>query len=214
MRDQRSFDSIASQISPGVSVPILNAQGVVLFPATETIANTRQRIFTAEVDWNASSRLGISGGYTYTNLTSDADIIVPVGTPIFPTTQFLLGRSEFYVRHSYFHFDVSAQPIKRLSLYASYRFDDDRGQGGRAITRPQDMIYSYPMRSHIPELKLAWRVTRNIDWNVSYQYYSYRERSWLNPFATPLVVLPAQNYTAHMPYTSLRFYFGKEAGAR
>ncbi len=200
--------------SPGVSVPILNNQGVVIFPATETIADTRQRIFTAEVDWNPASRFGFSGGYTYTHLTSDADIIVPVGTPIFPTTQFLLGRSEFYVRDSYFHVDVNAQPIKRLTVYASYRFNRDRGQGDREITRPQDMIYSYPVRSHIPELKLAWRVTRNIDWNVGYQYYSYRERSWLNPFAVPLVVLPAQNYTAHMPYTSIRVFFGRESGAR
>lgn len=200
--------------SPGVSVPILNNQGVVIFPATETIADTRQRIFTAEVDWNPAARFGFSGGYTYTHLTSDTDIIVPVGTPIFPTTQFLLGRSEFFVRDSYFHFDVNAKPVKRLTLYASYRFNDDRGQGDRLITRPQDMIYSYPMKSHIPELKLAWRVTRNIDWNVGYQYYSYRERSQLNPFAVPAVLLPAQNYTAHMPYTSIRVFFGGESGAR
>ena len=118
------------------------------------------------------------------------------------------------MRDSYFYFDVSARPIKQLTLYASYRLSDDRGQGDREITRPEDMIYSYPMRSHIPEIKLAWRITRNIDWNVGYQYYSYDERSWVNPFAVPVVVLPAQNYTAHMPYTSLRIYFGKEAGAR
>ena len=194
--------------NPGVSVPILNSQGVVLFPATETIANTRQRMFTTNLDWNPDSRIGISAGYTYTHLTSDADIIVPVGTPIFPTTRFLLGRSEFYMRDSYFYFDVSARPIKQLTLYASYRLSDDRGQGDREITRPEDMIYSYPMRSHIPEIKLSWRITRNIDWNVGYQYYSYDERSWLNPFAVPVVVLFGDFDLTIFPERDLRFRLG------
>lgn len=197
--------------SPGTSAPLTSAGG---FPATETIANTKTRIFSGSVDWTPRTDLSFSTGYTYHHQTGTADIIVPVGTPIFPTTRFLLGVSEYYVRDSFFHFDVSARPIKRVSLFASYRINDDRGQGDRVITRPQDIITSYPLRNHVPEVKVAIRLTKNIDWNLGYQYYSYREIPHFSPFANPLVRFPAQNYTAHMPYTSLRIYLGSAAGDR
>lgn len=197
--------------SPGTSAPVTSSGG---FPATETVANTKLRTFSGSVDWTPHSDLSLSGGYTYHHQTGRADIIVPVGTPIFPTTRFLLGVSEYFVRDSFFHFDVNARPIKRVSLFASYRIDDDRGQGDRVITRPQDIITSYPMRNHAPEIKLAIRVTKNIDWNLGYQYFSYRETPHFSPFANPVVLFPAQNYTAHMPYTSLRIYFGRSAKDR
>ncbi len=197
--------------NPGTSAPITSAGG---FPATETISRSKARIFSGSVDWTPRTDLSFSGGYNYHHQNGTADIIVPVGTPIFPTTRFLLGVSEYYVRDSYFFFDVSARPIKRVSLFASYRINDDRGQGNRVITRPQDIITSYPIRSHMPEVKLAIRITKNVDWNLGYQYYSYRETPHFSPFATPAVVFPAQNYTAHMPYTSIRIYFGRNAEDR
>ena len=151
------------------------------------------------------------------------DVIVPLGVPDFPSTRWLLGTSEYLLRDSYFFFDVTARPIKRVALYASYRLDNDTGQGDRVITRPQDIISSYPIRFHMPEARLAIRLTRNIDWNIGYQYYSYRERQYINLFATTTATSPPtlvpqgiapQNYTAHLPYTSLRIYFGKGAGDR
>jgi hypothetical protein len=83
-------------------------------------------------------------------------------------------------------------------VFASYRINDDRGQGDRLSTRAQDLITSYPMRFQSPEIKLALRLTDNIDWNLGYQYFDYKER-FINP----------QNYNAHLPFTSLRFYFGR-----
>ncbi|MGB7208511.1 MAG: hypothetical protein WBD27_07620 [Pyrinomonadaceae bacterium] len=197
--------------NPGTSAPITSSGG---FPATETISRSKARIFSGSVDWTPRTDLSLSGGYTYHHQNGTADIIVPVGTPIFPTTRFLLGVSEYYVRDSYFFFDISARPIKRVSLFASYRINDDRGQGNRVITRPQDIITSYPIRNHMPEVKLAIRLTKNVDWNLGYQYYSYKETPHFSPFATPAVIFPAQNYTAHMPYTSIRIYFGRNAADR
>jgi hypothetical protein len=196
---------------PGTSAPLTSAGG---FPATETIATTKLRIFSGSVDWTPRTDLSLSAGYTYHHQTSTTDIIVPVGTPIFTSTRFLLGISEYYVRDKYFFFDIHARPIKRVSLFASYRINDDNGQGDRVITRPQDIITSYPFKNQMPEIKLAIRLTRNIDWNVGYQYYSYEETPQVSPFANPMVIFPAQNYTAHMPYTSVRFYFGKSAADR
>jgi hypothetical protein len=74
------------------------------------------------------------------------------------------------------------------------------------------------MRFQTPEIKLSLSLNRYIDWNVGYQYYSYRETQFANPFAwvvltgspTRLGTVANQNYTAHMPYTSLTFYFGRE----
>jgi hypothetical protein len=71
---------------------------------------------------------------------------------------------------------------------------------------------------------LAIRLTRNIDWNVGYQYYNYKEdisktlpnpalltQITGNPAFAPTGVIaipPNQNYKANVVYTSLRLYFG------
>jgi hypothetical protein len=92
--------------------------------------------------------------------------------------------------------------MKRVSFYGSWRFDDDNGQGSRATPpfNSSNIITSYPMGMHSPEFRVSIRLHRNVDWNFGYQYYKYRD-----DFA------PSQNYSAHLPYTSLRFYFGTSA---
>lgn len=189
-----------------------------VFPGTFTIADTKTRYFSTSVDWNPLPNLSFSSGYTYNSLTSETDITIPVGSPLFSSTRFLLGKSEFYIKDNFFFFDVTAKPVKRMSVFASYRGNRDLGQGDRFIVNPQDIISSYPMLSHSPEVRLAFRITRNIDWNVGYQYYSYAEFLRADPWAFTSFgtrqIYPSQNYTAHLPYTSLRIYFGKGAGDR
>jgi hypothetical protein len=172
---------------------------VGLVPAGQLVANVKSRIFSAYVDWTPDPRWAFSGGYTYHHLTSETDIVVPLAalTP---------GFSRYFMRDNYAFIDVSAQPFNRVSFYASYRFNKDNGQGDKVSTAPQFIISSYPFRLHMPEVRVAVRLTRNIDWNVGYQYYEYREnllRAYFDP------VPPNQNYNAHMPYTSLRIYFGR-----
>jgi hypothetical protein len=166
-------------------------------PPRDFTAETRTRIFSTSLDWNPRSDFGFSGGYTYNHLTAETNIIVPINGVR------LEGISQYFVRNGYFFFDVNARPIKRLALFASYRLDDDDGQGDRVSTRAQDIVTSYPMRLHSPEVRIAFRVNKYIDWNVGYQYYDYKEN-----FPN------AQNYHAHMPYTSLRIYFGRTAEDR
>ena len=208
--------------SPGVSEPILGTGGVILFPATETVATTKSRIFTGSIDWSPRPEINISAGYTYNRIDSNTDVLLPVGTPVLTTTTWFLAKSRYFTRDKYFYFDVSAKPIKRVSLYASYRINTDPGQGSLVATNAQDIFSSYPMRFQTPEARIAVRLTRNIDWNVGYQFYDYRETGLVNPFAYIVITgvpnttlrLPAQNYTAHMPYMSLKFYFGDKAGDR
>ena len=83
--------------------------------------------------------------------------------------------------------------------------NDDNGQGDRPIppfTSP-NIIRSYPMQMHSPEFRVAIKLTRNIDWNFGYQYFKYED-----------VFTPAQNYNAHLPYTSLRIHWGGESGTK
>ena len=184
--------------NPSQTSAIRNAQGVILVPAGELVGNIKNRVFSAYVDWSPDQRFSLSTGYTYHHLTSETDIVVPLAV-------FTQGFSQFFMRDSYAFIDVSAQPFDRVSIFASYRYNKDRGQGDRASNQANIIVSSYPFRLHMPEVRLAFRLTRNIDWNVGYQYYGYRERLERAMFDP---IPPNQNYTAHMPYTSLRIYFG------
>ena len=53
------------------------------------------------------------------------------------------------------------------------------------------------MQFQSPEFRAVFRLSRHVDWNVGYQYYDYKDTQ-----------TPFENYRAHLPYTSLRFYFG------
>jgi hypothetical protein len=101
------------------------------------------------------------------------------------------------MRDHYAFFDIFAHPHNRISLYANYRINDDRGQGNRGSTLLQNIITSYPFQFHSPEVRFIVWLTKNVDWNVGYQYYNYKDKFTGN-----------QNYKAHLPYTSLRIYFG------
>lgn len=153
--------------------------------------------YSGTLDWTPTGAVTFSSGYTYHRLTSKTDIIVPIGSTL------TRGISEFYMRDHYAYVDVSAKASDRISLYAAYRISRDCGQGDIFSALPQNIITSYPMQYKSPEVRVAFRLTRNVDWNVGYQYYDYKDSQ-----------TPTQNYRAHLPYTSLRIYFGNGAVAR
>ena len=228
--------------NPGFSEDILgtvnSVPNVVIFPAQQADANYRLANISTSLDWAPNDKWSFSAGHTYDHQTSQVAAIVYIGAPINNSSTFCVsttanptnpcwkvGNSQYFVRDNFFYFDVTAHPVNRVTFYASYRIDNDSGQGSRRITRPEDMIYSYPMRFQTPEVKLSFKISRNIDWDLGYRYTAYRENVPYTPFAyatstfpvsaTTLVpVFPAQNYWAHMPYTSLRIYFGRSADVR
>jgi hypothetical protein len=105
------------------------------------------------------------------------------------------------MRDHYAFFNVSAQPFKRVLFFASYNHNEDLGQGSRTAALPI-LISSYPFKLRLAESRVAIRLTKNIDWNIGYQYIGYNER------IQPLSVGTPQDYHANLPYTSLRIYFG------
>jgi hypothetical protein len=164
----------------------------------------RDRNFSSSLDWTPVSRYSFSTGYTHLHATSDAAILffpLPtgcVGTTANPAPACAQGRSQYYLRDNLFYFNASVFVNRRLSAYGSYRISKDTGQGGRASDIPNRLfVGSLPLNFQSPEVRLIFKVNRRMDWNVGYQYYDYKEK-----FSN------AQNYRAHLPYTSLRIYFG------
>jgi hypothetical protein len=162
--------------------------------------STRSRIFTSSIDWTANSNISFNTGYNYNWVNSNAVVeyfFNSIGHPF--------GRSLNYIRNHYFFFDTVARLHPRATLYAAYRINKDTGQGSRVANptgNPGFLIASYPMSFQTPEARLAFKVSRWLDWNVGYQYYNYEESTLVGP--------RPQNYHSHMPYTSLRFYFGRK----
>lgn len=169
------------------------------------ITDTKSRTFSATVDWSPIDELDLTAGYNYLQLTSEAFIVLRLSTPV-------EGFSQYFVRDNYFFVDASVRPHKRLGLYGSYRWNKDRGHGDREIPPLAStlLLGSYPFDFKAPEVKASIRINRYIDWNVGYQYYDYKE----DPIPQAVYGLPKQNYSAHMPYTSVRIYLGRGAGDR
>ena len=169
--------------------------------------NVKSRVFSSSVDYAPGSRMSLSAGYNFNYADSDAVIQYAF---LSSANAAITGHSRYYLRNNFFHFDVAAQPFRRVSLYASYRVNKDLGQGDR-VSNPAGglLVTSYPMSFQSPEARVAFRINRRLDWNLGYQYYNYNESDLQRLNVANYVISPrAQNYHAHLPYVSLRFYFG------
>jgi hypothetical protein len=194
-------------------------------------ASIKSRLFTSSIDWMPTSRLTINTGYSYTWVNTDSTIDYYYQVPPAAAVFHHFGHALYYQRNNYFFFDLTARINRRMTLYSSYRLNQDNGQGNR-LSAPTDgsaiaggvvvpgvlnpitnavlggtLITSYPMNFTSPEARLAIRLNRHVDWNLGYQYYAYNENGFLRTFpGSPR----AQNYHAHLPYMSLRLYIGRK----
>jgi hypothetical protein len=172
-------------------------------------AEFKSRVFTSSVDWMPNGRFTISGGYNYNWLNSEAIIDYYYQLPPAASVRHPNGQALYYQRLNYFFFDVTSRINRRMTLYTSYRLNDDNGQGNRLADpagNPGTLITSYPMSFNNADARLAIMINRYLDWNLGYTYYSYNESDFLRTFpGSPR----AQNYHAHLPYMSLRLYIGR-----
>jgi hypothetical protein len=167
--------------------------------------NVKSRTFTSSVDWLVSPKLSFSTGYNYNWLNSDAVVDYFYQVPPAASVRHPIGHSLYFVRNNFFYLDMTARLLPRATLFVSYRINRDNGQGSRLADptgTPGTLINSYPMSYQSPEGRLAIRINRHLDWNLGYQYYDYTESLLVGP--------RPQNYHAHLPYTSLRIYFGRK----
>jgi len=159
----------------------------------------KSRIFTSSLDWTATSRFSINTGYNYHWINSRAIVDY-----FFNSVRHPLGNSLYLVRNNFFYVETVARVAPRTTLFAAYRINKDNGQGNRVTDptgNPGTLVASYPMSYQSPEARLAIKLHHRLDWNVGYQYYNYNESTVVGP--------RPQNYHAHLPYTSLRLYFGR-----
>ena len=204
VRSRWSYKTVTVNVS-GMTKDNTNPSVTLDNPGLPFGTDVQTRTFSGDVEWNPNDKFRVSGGYTKRNLTAKTPIYTWIG--LVPSSGIrTLGLSEFYVRDNYAFVEVSAKPHRRVSFFATYRANTDDGQGDRISPPPNNspnIVASYPMTFNTPEVRVAIRLTRNVDWNVGYQYYNYKD-----------VQAPDQNYKAHLPYTSLRFYFGGRAADR
>ena len=154
--------------------------------------NIKSRHFTSSVDWTPNGKFSLSSGYTHMRVTSIAGILLPI------SGQRRVGESQYYSRDNFFFFNTFVRPTSRLTFYAGYHINKDNGQGDRVSPSNVILIDSYPMSFQSPEARVTIQLNRVLDWNVGYTYYNYKDKFF-----------PVQNYHSHLPYTSLRIYFGR-----
>jgi hypothetical protein len=165
---------------------------------------TKSRTFTSSVVWSANSRLSFSTGYNYNWVNSNSVVDYFYQVPPAASVRHPFGHSLYFMRNNFFYIDATAQLARRVTFFASYRVNQDGGQGNRRADptgNPGTLISSYPMNFQSPEGRLAIRINDRLDWNLGYQYYNYNESFLVGP--------RPQNYHAHLPYTSLRVYIGR-----
>jgi hypothetical protein len=162
--------------------------------------SVKSRIFSSSLDWTTTSRFSVSAGYNYHWINNHAILDYFFNSVAHP-----LGNSLYFVRNNFFFVESVARIAPRVTLFTAYRINKDNGQGNRVADptgKPGTLIASYPMSYQSPEARLAIKLHQRLDRNVGYQYYNYNE--------SPIVGPRPQNYHAHLPYTSLRLYFGRK----
>jgi len=155
--------------------------------------NTASRVFTSSVDWTPDGKFYLSSGYTHTRFTSDTGVFF-----FLANNALVNGRSRYFSRDNFAFISTFVEVHPLVRLYAGYRINKDEGQGDRVSTSPNLLIGSYPLQFQSPEARVSVKLHDRADWITGYQYFDFKERFGNRQF-----------YHAHLPYTSLRFYFGR-----
>jgi len=172
---------------------------------TDFGVDVKSRTFTSAMNWIPTPKFSFSTGYNYNWVNSDAVVDYFYQVPPAASVRHPIGHSLYFMRNNFFFVETTTQLNPRMTLYAAYRVNQDDGQGSRVADptgTPGMLINSYPMSFQSPEARLAIKINRRLDWNLGYQYYNYSENASVGP--------RPQNYHAHLPYTSLRLYFGRK----
>lgn len=189
LRPSRTLSFNASVITKNNTNPSIQEDN------TNFGVDTKSRTFSSSVDWSPNEKFSLSGGYTHSQLTSDAQIIF-----FLANNAKTFGESRYFARDNFFFVNAYVQLHRRATLFAGYRIHNDPGQENRVSTATV-FIGSFPYKFQSPEAKLVVRLHKNVDWIAGYQYFDYKEQ---------FVNAIGQFYQAHLPYTSLRISFGRE----
>src|SRR5205807_5297227 len=93
--------------------------------------DVRLRTFQSSVDWLVNPRFSVSTGYNYSWVNSDAVIDYFYQVPPAVSTFHHFGHALYFQRNNYFYIDTTARLSPRMTLFTSYRVNQDGGQGNR-----------------------------------------------------------------------------------
>src|SRR5438034_3236345 len=93
--------------------------------------DVRLRTFQSSVDWLVNPRFSVSMGYNYSWVNSDAVIDYFYQVPPAVSTFHHFGHALYFQRNNYFYIDTTARLNRRMTLFTSYRVNQDGGQGNR-----------------------------------------------------------------------------------
>lgn len=155
-------------------------------------ADINTRIFTGSADWTPSGKFTLSSGYTHTHVTSEAEVIFFLTGSVKTS-----GISRYFMKDNFAFITAYCQLHPRVHLYGGYRIHKDPGQEDR-LPATNVLISSYPYQFQSPEMRISVKLNNRMDWIAGYQYFDFKEKFINNQF-----------YQAHLPYTSIRFYFGR-----
>ena len=155
--------------------------------------NIATRVFTSSIDWTPDAKFYLSSGYTHSRVTGDTGVLF-----FLANNALVNGRSRYYSRDNFAFVTAFVELHPLVRVYAGYRINKDDGQGDRISTSPTLLIGSYPLQFQSPEARISVKLHDRADWIIGYQYFDFKERFGNRQF-----------YQAHLPYSSLRFYFGR-----
>ena len=158
-------------------------------PTRQVENESNSRIYTVAVEWQPHTRANLDVGYDYNDLYATALIDYALGSQRFN------GRSLYYARINSVFANTRFGLTNRLDLLMAYYYIMDRGNPTVTLGA-NDLVNSYPLRRHNPEVRLAYRFSNNVTGNFSYRHYSYNERDF-----------SVMDYRANILTTSVRFTF-------
>lgn len=165
------------------------------------------RQFGGNLAWSdAAGRFTVDAGYARLHLDTASGIF-----NFLPETGGSLTRNSLYTSNlNTVHFGGRAQFSERLTLYLGYTLAKDTADGRDAISVADpvmggypsfgfdgtNLINSFPLSYQSPQARLSVRLHDRLSWNFGWQFYNYAER-----------FSGAQNYHAHVGYSSFRWNF-------
>jgi len=164
----------------------------------------RSRQYSASLAWTPRRRFTADFSYAKLHLDTASGILnFPVPGQPRPATRRSLYLSSLHHGHA----NGRVELHNSVTIFAGYSIVKDTAGGraalfGIAPSYPNlaldqnDLVNAYPLSFQSPRARLAWKLHKQVSWNAGWQYYRYREKFF-----------DAQNYHAHVSYTSFRWSF-------
>lgn len=169
--------------------------------------DSHSRQYSANGSWAPKTWFSLDASYVKLHLDTRAGIaffIIPSNRP-----QLVSNLPSYYISSVHAaNLGVRFIIRRRTDLYLGYSINKDTGDGRptavpAGVTNPAeallDSVQTFPLTYQSPLVRVSYRITEKIRWNVGYQFYNYNQQ--FNPFGF------YQNFHANTGYSSILWSF-------